>query len=73
MVELGIGQELSHTHVSTILKKNELRPHLKRTWCIGLIDSIFIAKMEKILALYALPYDEKYPVLCFDERSHGFP
>ena len=32
------------------------------------MDSIFIAKMEKILALYALPYDEKYPVVCFDER-----
>jgi len=24
--------------------------------------------MEKILWLYALPYDPKYPVLCFDER-----
>jgi hypothetical protein len=24
--------------------------------------------MERILALYALPYDPAYPVLCFDER-----
>jgi len=24
--------------------------------------------MEHILALYALPYDEAYPVICFDER-----
>lgn len=24
--------------------------------------------MERILALYALPYDANYPVLCFDER-----
>ena len=24
--------------------------------------------MEHILALYALPYDPKYPVICFDER-----
>jgi hypothetical protein len=24
--------------------------------------------MEKLLWLYALPYDERYPVVCFDER-----
>lgn len=24
--------------------------------------------MEKLLALYALPYDPRYPVMCFDER-----
>ena len=24
--------------------------------------------MEKVLWLYSLPYDEKYPVLCYDER-----
>ena len=32
------------------------------------MDSIFIAKMEQILWLYAQPYDEKYPIVCFDER-----
>ena len=32
------------------------------------MDSSFIARMEQILALYALPYSEQYPVLCFDER-----
>jgi hypothetical protein len=32
------------------------------------MDSSFIARMEQILALYALPYNEQYPVLCFDER-----
>jgi hypothetical protein len=24
--------------------------------------------MERILALYALPYDPHYPVICYDER-----
>jgi hypothetical protein len=24
--------------------------------------------MEQLLYLYALPYDERYPVVCFDER-----
>jgi hypothetical protein len=32
------------------------------------MDSTFIARMEQILALYALPYDGRYPVVCFDER-----
>lgn len=49
-------------------QKNELKPHLKRYWCIGKINSLFISKMESLLALYHLPYDPDYPVLCFDER-----
>ena len=32
------------------------------------MDAAFLAKMERILWLYALPYDEKYPVVCYDER-----
>lgn len=32
------------------------------------MDSRFIARMEQILNLYALPYDKRYPTLCFDER-----
>ena len=45
-----------------------MQPHLKQTWCIGVLDSHFIARMEQLLWLYALPYDPHYPVLCFDER-----
>lgn len=32
------------------------------------MDALFISRMERILWLYALPFDEKYPVVCFDER-----
>jgi len=32
------------------------------------MSSRFLAKMEQILWLYALPYDPLYPVICFDER-----
>ena len=32
------------------------------------MNASFIANMEHILWLYALPYDEKLPVICFDER-----
>jgi hypothetical protein len=32
------------------------------------MDASFLARMEQILYLYALPYGEQYPVVCFDER-----
>jgi len=48
--------------------KNVLKPHLKQTWCIGTLDSRFLARMEVLLALYKLPYDPNYPVICYDER-----
>lgn len=35
---------------------------------MGKMDSNFIARMEQILHLYALPYSEQYPLVCFDER-----
>jgi hypothetical protein len=35
---------------------------------MGIIDAVFIARMEQILYLYGLPYDPLYPLLCFDER-----
>jgi hypothetical protein len=32
------------------------------------MDSRFLARMEQILTLYALPYDPAFPVVCYDER-----
>jgi transposase len=32
------------------------------------VDGAFLAKMEDVLDVYGRPYDEQYPVLCFDER-----
>ena len=32
------------------------------------MDASFLARLEQILHLYALPYDERRPVVCFDER-----
>src|SRR5512139_3386431 len=37
-------------------------------WCLGPITAAFLAQMEQVLWLYALPYDPLYPVVCFDER-----
>lgn len=33
-----------------------------------MVNADFLARMENILRLYALPYDEQYPVICLDER-----
>ncbi len=41
---------------------------MKKTWCLGTLDALFLARMEQLLYLYALPYDERFPVVCFDER-----
>jgi len=35
---------------------------------LGTLDALFLARMEQLLYLYALPYDEQFPVVCFDER-----
>lgn len=36
-------------------------------WCIGRITGEYLARMEDILSLYNVPYDEKRPVVCLDE------
>ena len=40
---------------------------MKKQWCIGAITAEYLARMEDVLHLYQLPYDEKRPVVCFDE------
>jgi transposase len=35
---------------------------------MGVMDSRFIARMERLLWLYDKPYDPLFPVICFDER-----
>ena len=50
-------------------QKNELRPHLVKGWVIPPEQSArFVWRMEEVLDLYEEPYDEKRPVVCFDER-----
>lgn len=49
-------------------EKNDLKPHLSQTWCIGQWTAEFLARMERILWLYRLPYNPLRPVLCYDER-----
>ena len=34
-------------------------------------DGEFVACMEEVLETYALPYDERYPVVCIDDAKSG--
>jgi transposase len=57
---------ISHETVGVVLK-NSLQPHRQRSWCIGQITGEYLARMEDLLHLYSLPYNEHLPIVCFDE------
>ena len=63
-----MAANVSPMTVQRISKKNELKPHLRKYWKIPPKESAaFVANMEDILAVYQLPYDPGYPVICMDE------
>ena len=40
-------------------------------WCIPPEqDGAFVARMERVLDVYARPYDARRPVVCMDEQPH---
>jgi hypothetical protein len=41
---------------------------LKKTWRMAHFDAQFLARMEALLALYAVPHEAQEPVICYDER-----
>ncbi|MEM6447482.1 MAG: IS630 family transposase [Cyanobacteria bacterium P01_D01_bin.123] len=70
MVSLEYVESISYETVRQTLKKNELKPWLKKSWVIPPQASAkFVAHMEDVLDLYKQPYDPLYPQVCFDECS----
>jgi transposase len=67
MVRLTPHRSLSSETIRRRLAENELKPWLKKMWCIPKVDSEFVARMEDVLELYAEKADERLPVVCFDE------
>jgi len=53
----------------TDAQKNKLKPWLRKQWCIGAVTAEYVAAMEDVLDLYTEDYDQRYPVICFDETS----
>jgi hypothetical protein len=51
-------------------QKNELKPWLKKQYCIPPKESgEFVCRMEDILEVYSRPYDPKRPQICMDEAG----
>ena len=67
LVTLEINKPVSHMAIHRLLKK-EIKPWLKKHWCLGKIDSRFICAMEQILDWYEKSYNSRVPVICVDER-----
>lgn len=40
---------------------------MKKSWCIGEITGEYLARLEDVLHLYALPVNARRPVVCYDE------
>lgn len=70
MVELEYVESISDEAVRQTLKKNELKPWLKKQWCIPPeANAEFVCSMEDVLEVYCGEYDEKNPLICMDEAS----
>lgn len=49
--------------------KNEIKPWKHKMWCIPPDhDAAFVADMEQVLQVYAMPHDPCRPVVCMDEQ-----
>src|SRR5271167_4199941 len=67
MVGLTEHEELSRETVRRRLAEDDLKPWLRKMWCIPQVDGTYVARMEDVLDLYAEDADPKRPVVCFDE------
>lgn len=68
MVELGYVETISHETVRQVLLANELKPWIKKQWCIPTqADAEFVYHMEDVLEVYTRPYDPRHPQVCMDE------
>ena len=70
LVECEIVGTISTETVRQALKKNELKPWLKQSWCIPPGQSAeFVCAMEDVLEVYQRPYDGNEVLVCMDETS----
>ena len=68
LVELGYVETVSHETVRQVLLANQLKPWIKKQWCIpNAPDAEFVYHMEDILEVYTRPYDPARPQVCMDE------
>ena len=67
MVQLTEHEGLSRETVRRRLAEDDLKPWLRKMWCIPEVNGTYIARTEDVLDLYAEAADPPRPVVCFDE------
>src|ERR1700733_8919665 len=67
MVQLTEHDGLSRETVRRRLAEDDLKPWLRKMWCIPEVNGTYVARMEDVLDLYADEADPRRPVVCFDE------
>jgi hypothetical protein len=68
MVRLDYAETLSYVTVHRVLGENELKPWLRKEWCIPPgSQAKFVYYMEDVLDVYQRPADSRFPLICFDE------
>lgn len=71
LVELEIVEQISHETVRQTMQANELKPWLKKEWCIPPEQNgEFVCHMEDILEVYRRPLNPKRPLICLDEMPY---
>lgn len=66
-----VDEPVSHETVRQTLKANELKPWLKKEWCIPPEhNGEFVCQMEEILEVYRRPLDPRRPLVCMDEMPY---
>jgi transposase len=70
VVELEIVEEVGRETIRMLLKRNELKPWLKKRFCIPPeANEEFVYHMEDVLEVYHRSYDPRFPQICMDEGS----
>jgi transposase len=64
----NLVDQVSKDTIQVLLENHDLKPWQEKMWCIGDLNDEYINRMEKILDIYELKYDENYPVVCLDEK-----
>ena len=72
IVELTDVDSLSYQTTRRVLKRNELKPWLRKQWVIPpKANADFVWRMEDVLEVYTRPYDPRFPQVCMDETEQA--
>lgn len=68
VVKKGHVESISKSKVQVILQEHEFKPWREKMWCVPNLDKEYIDRMEDILEVYEVDYNEQMPVVCIDEK-----